>query len=247
MDYTTTITYDYIIRPIISWIDKKFVSIKITPNQITIAGLTNLILSYYFYQKFFIYCYIIYLFCDFLDGIHARNTKQSSNFGEIIDHASDSFAMIHILNYFLLNILKENNIILMILTALIFMFEHYKASYTQQLRLIFNRNFGIDEFSILLILSIFCSTKMLLIIKMISYFMYVIIMLRNLYFFFNKSDFGSKQNYKMNPKSDLLYIIFACFIIIAYTLHINTFIIGIINVITYIIFAKEKIYEKSLY
>jgi phosphatidylglycerophosphate synthase len=76
----------------------KYLPKSITPNQLTIMGSFFGLIAIFF--MFFITNKIVLLLCSFfifiwwlfdaLDGIHARNTEQSSSFGGFLDHFFDT-------------------------------------------------------------------------------------------------------------------------------------------------------------
>lgn len=99
------ILYRLILSPLCFWL-QKYIPATIAPNTITWIGGLSMLISYIFNTIFDpnltevsiplsllnIICILTYILTDSLDGIHARNTKQSSQIGKILDHFIDSFS-----------------------------------------------------------------------------------------------------------------------------------------------------------
>lgn len=98
------ILYRLITRPVCEFIQKR-IPAKIMPNTITWLGLTATLLGALLAMTFdwsfdhapriihlaYAVIMMFYIITDSLDGIHARNSKQSSPLGKILDHCSDSW------------------------------------------------------------------------------------------------------------------------------------------------------------
>ena len=89
---TTSILQDYAIRPFLTEI-AAFVPSCIHPNMITLIGGVFAVLAYKCLVEHQLHlcgiCILVYVFMDDLDGIHARRSKQTSQFGAILDHCVD--------------------------------------------------------------------------------------------------------------------------------------------------------------
>jgi cytidyltransferase-like protein len=121
----------------------KFIPRKIHPNIITFLGLITIIVGYNLSKIYEQFSNLImglgmigYMYCDGIDGIHARNTKQTSIVGEYFDHLVDLSVSGIILTYGfemmgLKNILI--NKILIILSTFEFVRTHYKAISTKKI------------------------------------------------------------------------------------------------------------------
>eukprot|EP01083_Nonionella_stella_P054052 142795_1 len=99
----------YIFRPYFWTPMARCIPAWISPNAITLVGATFhfLTVMYWIYHTVDLntcsdsgtYCVMafgvfVYQFCDNLDGIHARNTNQTSSFGCLLDHGIDAFVNI---------------------------------------------------------------------------------------------------------------------------------------------------------
>ena len=135
------------IKPICNSIEK-YIPFIISPNLISISGLTCLgfsyYLTYYYHQQYqiltelsVIALSISYMFIDEIDGIHARNTKNSSPLGELIDHICDSIGLIFmVLNItHIFDVSLNNQLFIMQFSSVIFQLIHFKAIITKTLKL----------------------------------------------------------------------------------------------------------------
>jgi phosphatidylglycerophosphate synthase len=101
---------------------------NITPNTITLIGVINALVSYWFLYNYKIHYFILFFMfayiCDCLDGYLARKYNIESYFGDLFDHITD------ILQYILLivilikkyNFLKYNKLIILSICFIILMF-----------------------------------------------------------------------------------------------------------------------------
>jgi phosphatidylglycerophosphate synthase len=100
---TNSVTYYFIYKPFFVWL-QKFIPVWIHPNVITLSNLfiVNVLSLSGYYTNPYLFSFVLFLyFClDNLDGIHARETKQSSALGEILDHCSDNYNITLIFNMF---------------------------------------------------------------------------------------------------------------------------------------------------
>ena len=91
---SNTKSYYLIYKPMCEKIES-YIPKWITPNMISITSLllvTVLYLTKTYYNPYILsFCIVIYWLLDNLDGIHARNTHQTSTLGEIIDHSGDMY------------------------------------------------------------------------------------------------------------------------------------------------------------
>ena len=133
-----TKSYYLIYAPIFEKIES-YVPRQITPNMISCTSfilLTALFLTKSYYNPYiFSACLFVYWILDNIDGIHARNTKQTSTLGEILDHCGDAYYTIIILymffNLFQIKIDKW----LIVLIALCINLKHLLSFYTNELSL----------------------------------------------------------------------------------------------------------------
>ncbi|OGT39915.1 MAG: hypothetical protein A3E81_02010 [Gammaproteobacteria bacterium RIFCSPHIGHO2_12_FULL_36_30] len=101
-DYIYRFMY-FVLSPIAPLIPK-----SITPNQITVLGffsaMTGTVLLYFIQTPIAYIYWIIFNFIwfvlDALDGMHARLTQQSSEFGAFLDHSLDNIYFIFMLTVF---------------------------------------------------------------------------------------------------------------------------------------------------
>lgn len=101
-DYIYRFMY-YILSPVAPFIPK-----RISPNQITIMGFFSAMIGtglLYFIHTPIAYIYwiifnFIWLVLDSLDGMHARLTQQSSEFGAFLDHGLDNIYFLFMLTVF---------------------------------------------------------------------------------------------------------------------------------------------------
>ncbi len=119
-----------------------FIPKKIHPNIITLMGLINVITSYVLAKNNNFSNIIMtmgifnYINCDGIDGIHARNTKQTSIIGEYMDRLVDlivaGFIGTYILNMFGIqdNLIKN---LLIFFISFEFMYPHLKAIETKKI------------------------------------------------------------------------------------------------------------------
>lgn len=156
---SNTASYYRVYAPIFEKIES-FIPRQITPNMISCASfvlLTALFLSKSYYNPYiFSFCLFIYWILDNIDGIHARNTKQTSSLGEILDHCGDAYYTIIILymffNVFRINIPK----LFIVLTGIFMNLKHLLSFYTHDfsLKLIdlpkLGIEFGVDDLLLLL-------------------------------------------------------------------------------------------------
>lgn len=123
-DYIYRATY-YLLAPVAPYIPK-----KIKPNHITILGFLSAMLGtvlLFLIQAPIAYLYwvlfnFIWFLLDALDGMHARLTNQSSEFGAFLDHALDNIYFIFMFTVFavkfdLLHVLYMYIIILRVTAA----------------------------------------------------------------------------------------------------------------------------------
>lgn len=155
---SNTASYYRVYAPIFEKIES-FIPRQITPNMISCTSfvlLTALFLSKAYYNPYiFSSCLFIYWALDNIDGIHARNTKQTSTLGEILDHCGDAYYSIIIL-YMFFNIFRINIPKLFIVMTGIFMnLKHLLSFYTHDfsLKLIdlpkLGIEFGVDDLLLL--------------------------------------------------------------------------------------------------
>jgi phosphatidylglycerophosphate synthase len=88
---------------------------------------------------------------DFLDGIHARKTKQTSKLGEILDHGLDPLRGILVIKMFF-DILKINDNSILFLFSLCFNLFLLTAKYSNKY-LYGTKYISIDDFGILQIIA----------------------------------------------------------------------------------------------
>jgi hypothetical protein len=160
----TSYFYDYYYKPFFEKIQAKLyekTEDKIHPNLITLCSFIIVSLLYLFNITNPLLLsggLFLYWICDGIDGIHARNTKQTSHLGEILDHCTDAYSVILITDIFK-NILKITNPFFSIATILSFDVTHLLDSYTNNLELGY-KYFSIDEINIILILVPFLQYSM---------------------------------------------------------------------------------------
>ena len=133
-----TKSYYLVYAPIFEKIES-YVPRQITPNMISCTSfilLTALFLTKSYYNPYiFSACLFIYWILDNIDGIHARNTKQTSTLGEIIDHCGDAYYTIIIL-YMFFNIFQiKIDKWLIVLITLCINIKHLLSFYTNELSL----------------------------------------------------------------------------------------------------------------
>lgn len=137
----------------------KYIPRSLHPNIITLIGMLIIIICYCLSINFFKYKNLImslgvfvYLNTDGIDGIHARNTKQTSIIGEYLDHLVDLVILGFLINY-MCGMFKISNVILINLIMYFCSFEfinlHWIASHTK--KIIFS---GTSDVSTLLTLTI---------------------------------------------------------------------------------------------
>lgn len=126
---------------------ERYVPFWIAPNIITLLGLFSTFAGTYFTFKYYdnypfittffsIFFTVLYVNLDAIDGIHARNTKNTSAIGELLDHGCDSIST-SLLAMMFCKLLNINNLILMwkftmlgSLGFLLYHFNSYKTSLT---------------------------------------------------------------------------------------------------------------------
>ena len=144
--------YDHYYKPFFEKI-QSYIPVWITPNMITIISFLLINILYYFklYYNPFIFSLFIFLYwsLDNLDGIHARNTNQTSTIGEFLDHGFDMYIVIIgffiICNYFNIKI----NVIIVVLITFICNIIHLIVKYTNVLNL--NKLINLDDTLVFLI------------------------------------------------------------------------------------------------
>lgn len=98
-----SVSYYVIYKPFFIWL-QKFIPVWIHPNVLTLTNLfiiNMLSLSGFCVNPYLFSLALFFYFClDNLDGIHARETNQSSVVGEILDHCSDNYNILLIFNMF---------------------------------------------------------------------------------------------------------------------------------------------------
>jgi len=106
-----SLLYDNALLPFFKKV-QAYIPKGITPNMITILNLLivlGVFISKQFYNPLVLMITIfIYYFLDNLDGIYARESKQTSNLGEILDHGNDIF--IGILIFYMLFMLLNGEL-----------------------------------------------------------------------------------------------------------------------------------------
>ncbi len=193
-----------------------FIPKNIHPNLLTVMGLCSVILGYLLrnYPNGNLYMALgvfLYMNFDGLDGIHARNIKQTSIIGEYFDHLIDVSNMgmiaIGLMEHFgIKNHLTKN--ILMCGLSFIFMLPHYEAIYTS--KIIFK---GISDVSLFLT----CTIIVFLFNLKIPYFFYrdglflsvgIFLSLYSIYWLYqiNLNNYKSKQ--KIEIKLPMLMIFY---------------------------------------
>jgi len=145
----------------------KFIPRNIHPNFITICGLFSVIIGWNLknFELNNLFMSIgIFLFLNFdgIDGIHARNTKQTSIIGEYSDHLCDLIVTGLIANYILEMLGYSNNILFNNLILYFVSFEFFKSHWDSiySKKIIFS---GTTDVSLILTLSI---TSIILNLKM---------------------------------------------------------------------------------
>src|SRR3990167_6289289 len=101
-DYIYRLTY-YLLTPVAPHIPK-----RISPNQITVLGFLSALMGtalLFFVKTPMAYIYwvifnLIWFLLDALDGMHARLSNQSSEYGAFLDHALDNIYFIFMLTVF---------------------------------------------------------------------------------------------------------------------------------------------------
>ncbi len=119
---------------------QKIIPKEISPNMITLMGLTSVVIGYMLRKLEYGNIYmgtgvLLYMNFDGLDGIHARKSKQTSVIGEYLDH------LIDLINLGLITIgLGEqfgldSDIINMLIgsLSLLFIIPHYEAIYKKKI------------------------------------------------------------------------------------------------------------------
>lgn len=100
------ITFKYLINPFCVYVQYR-IPACISPNTITWIGFFSMMTSFFailcfdsnltnppkLLSLFNAIAIIIYIMADSIDGIHARNTNQSSPLGKVLDHFVDSFCV----------------------------------------------------------------------------------------------------------------------------------------------------------
>jgi len=157
-DYLYRLTY-YLLTPVVPYIPR-----CISPNQITILAFFSALAGtalLYFIKTPVAYLYwvvfnLIWFLLDALDGMHARLTQQSSEYGAFLDHALDNIYFLFMLTAFvakfdLAHLLYIYIIILRVTAAvMVFMVQcHTKRLYLTQ----FSGGLEFLLFSIAMILS----------------------------------------------------------------------------------------------
>ena len=145
-----------------------FIPRKIHPNFITLLGFVFVVFGYNLSNFFTKYSNILmglgvigYTLCDGIDGIHARNTKQTSIIGEYLDHLVDMNVSGIVLTYgfkmFGLNNVLNNNLLLL-MSMIEFTRSHFKAIETK--KIIFAGSSDVSLITTLTSLIIFFNTRL---------------------------------------------------------------------------------------
>lgn len=137
--------FEKLIYKSIMYINKNNIFKNIHPNVITIFRFILAILSIYLYHKyetlisgiFLIFCYLLNIFLDYLDGYIARSYDKCSVLGDILDHIFD-WTLFYLLYKIIKNKTLVNNILLFI--NLIFL-----AGYFGFHQMIYNKSNKINE------------------------------------------------------------------------------------------------------
>lgn len=137
--------FENLIYKSIRYINKNNIFKNIHPNVITIFRFILAILSIYLYHKyetlisgiFVIFCYLLNIFLDYLDGYIARSYDKCSVLGDILDHIFD-WTLFYLLYKIIKNKTSVNNILLFI--NLIFL-----AGYFGFHQMIYNKSNKINE------------------------------------------------------------------------------------------------------
>ena len=105
---------------------QSFIPYYIHPNFITFLSFifVNLIGFYFNNNLILAILWSLYWTCDNLDGIHARNTKQTSKLGSILDHIVDAYAHLILLNLFYKYNTFNLSIILIYISSICFISSH---------------------------------------------------------------------------------------------------------------------------
>jgi cytidyltransferase-like protein len=145
-----------------------FIPRKIHPNFITLFGLFIIFLTYNLSNIFTSVSNIImgigvigYVMADGLDGIHARNTRQTSIIGEYLDHLVDQTVLGIILTYIFTMFGLDNifyNNLYMLIASFEFSKEHYNAISTK--KIIFYGSSDVSLITTLTYLIIFLNQKL---------------------------------------------------------------------------------------
>jgi len=120
-----------------------FIPRKIHPNIITLLGFVFVVFGYYLSNFFKKYSNILmglgvigYTLCDGIDGIHARNTKQTSIIGEYLDHLVD-LTSIGIVSTYIFKSIGLNNVfynnLFMLIASFEFVRTHYNSILTKKI------------------------------------------------------------------------------------------------------------------
>ena len=145
-----------------------FIPRNIHPNFITLLGFIFIFFGYNLSKYFTTYSNIImgigvigYTMCDGIDGIHARNTKQTSIIGEYFDHLVDLSVTGIVLTYsfemFGLNNVFYNNLFTL-LASIEFTRTHYDAISTK--KIIFSGSSDVSMVTTLTYMLIFLNKKL---------------------------------------------------------------------------------------
>ena len=145
-----------------------FIPRKIHPNVITLLGFLLVLFGYNLSNIFTKYSNIVmgfgvigYTLCDGIDGIHARNTKQTSIIGEYLDHLVDltsiGIVLSHIFKSIGLNNVFYNNLFLL-LASFEFVRTHYNSILTK--KIIFSGTSDVTLVTTITYLIIFLNQKL---------------------------------------------------------------------------------------
>jgi phosphatidylglycerophosphate synthase len=254
---TNSVTYYFIYKPFFVWL-QKFIPIWIHPNVITLSNLfiVNILSLSGYYTNPYLFSFVLFLyFClDNLDGIHARETKQSSSMGEILDHCSDNYNITLIFNMFF-SIFGIPDGYLKNVTVLILLYQYccpnllHKYDGHTSLSIGF-KYLGIDDILLSVTILPFVASYKLLSPNLISLVVkclwtaglfHIVVVLKNYYNIYNKTIVGSRK--KLSMKRDFLgYLSYGMISYYCYCVY-GIYLAGFMNsmYVLYLILTREKL------
>lgn len=221
---------------------QKYIPDFIHPNFITFLSFVFVNLIGFYFTKIHILAILWFLYwvCDNLDGIHARNSNQTSNLGAILDHIVDSYSLLIILKlFFTYNKFNGLTDYLILFSSICFLSSHLLYYYTGELDLGF-KNISIDELNLFGFLSLLTCFRITDVIN--SNLIGLVILGITSYITINNI---KKIKEKHNIKIPLFIFIYCILFFMIY--HKNLFIMCLINMfISSFLFINNKNNNKIL-